>query len=191
VEAGFARRSWKVGHIPASLPPSIAYGLLRTAGSRAGEVLLDPFCGAGTILVERGLLVPPAGRLVGSDVSITAREAAAANAAMVGVPIELHDWDATALPLAAASVDTIVTNPPYGQRYGEAAALPRLYGGFLAEAARVLRGHGRCVVLTSEAALMERALATVPELARRKRFSIDVLGLTAYVHLLERVPVSG
>jgi 23S rRNA G2445 N2-methylase RlmL len=154
-------------------------------------VLLDPFCGAGTILVERGLLAPPAGRLVGSDVSITAREAAAANAANAGVAVELYDWDATALPLDAASVDTIVTNPPYGQRHGEAADLPRLYGGFLAEAARVLREHGRCVVLTSEAALMERVLAARPDLARRKRFSIDVLGLTAYVHLLERVSVSG
>src|SRR5207244_3235870 len=45
VEAGFARRPWKVGHIPASLPPSIAYGLLRTAGTRAQETVLDPFCG--------------------------------------------------------------------------------------------------------------------------------------------------
>jgi len=178
-EPGFTRRRWKVGHIPASLPPSVAYGLLRAAGPRGGETLLDPFCGA-----------PPPGALLGADTSLTAREAAAANAAEAGVAVQLHDWDATALPLEAATVDCIVTNPPYGQRYGRPADLPPLYAGFLAEAARVLRPGGRCVVLTSERLLMERLLATRPELARRKRFPIDLLGLSTYVHVLDRVPAS-
>ncbi len=185
VEAGFARRPWKVGHIPASLPPSIAYGLVRTAGLNADEVFLDPFCGAGTILVERGLLAPPPGTLLGSDLNATARDAATANAAQARVSVSLHDWDATALPLDARSVDTIVTNPPYGQRHGHLAGLPVLYSGFLAEAARVLRPGGRCVVLTAEATLLERIVATQqPTLVREKRFSIDVLGITAQVTIL-------
>jgi SAM-dependent methyltransferase len=186
VEPGFARRPWKVAHIPASLPPSIAYGLVATAGPRAGERVLDPFCGAATILVERGLVGPPPAGLLGADLSAAARRAATANGAAARVDIAVHEWDATALPLAAASIDTIITNPPYGQRHGPLLDLPALYGGFLSEAGRVLRRGGLCVVLTSQTALLEQLLSRRAEFAWRGRLAVDVLGVAAYVHLLER-----
>jgi tRNA (guanine6-N2)-methyltransferase len=46
------RRGYRVYQHPASLKPSIAYALIRIAEWNAGESLLDPFCGSGTICIE-------------------------------------------------------------------------------------------------------------------------------------------
>ena len=187
VESGFARRHWKVAHLPASLPPSVAYALVQFASTEAGEVVLDPFCGAGTILVERGLALPPPALLLGGDINAEARAAAHANASAARVEVDLHDWDARSLPLGASSVDAVVTNPPFGRRHGDPAALPELYAAFLGEAARILRPHGRCVILTTQTELMEQVVGPSAVLAVHGRWPIDLLGIAAQAYLLRPV----
>src|SRR5205823_5368441 len=46
-------RTWKVEHLPASLRPTVAAAMVRLAGTGPGQVVLDPMCGAGTILAEQ------------------------------------------------------------------------------------------------------------------------------------------
>ena len=46
-------RTYKVEHQPASLRPTIAAAMVRLAGAGPGDVVLDPMCGAGTILAEQ------------------------------------------------------------------------------------------------------------------------------------------
>ena len=56
------RRFYRVYHHRAALHPTIAAGMLRLAGWRRDEALLDPMCGGGTIPIEAALLarkVPP------------------------------------------------------------------------------------------------------------------------------------
>ncbi len=50
---------------PVSLHPRLARCLINLAGLRGGEVLLDPFCGTGGILIEAGLMGI---RVIGSDI---------------------------------------------------------------------------------------------------------------------------
>ncbi len=50
---------------PISLHPRIARALVNLSQIRKGEILLDPFCGTGGILLEAGLI---GGRIVGSDI---------------------------------------------------------------------------------------------------------------------------
>src|SRR5262249_51077789 len=48
-------RSYKVEHRPASLRPSIAAAMVRLAEIKPKHRVLDPMCGAGTILAEHWL----------------------------------------------------------------------------------------------------------------------------------------
>ena len=45
-------RTYKLDHIAASLRPTVAAAMVRLAGIGPGMTVLDPFCGAGTILAE-------------------------------------------------------------------------------------------------------------------------------------------
>src|SRR5437016_2543848 len=46
-------RAYKMEHLPASLRPTLAAAMVRLAELRTTQVLLDPMCGAGTILAEQ------------------------------------------------------------------------------------------------------------------------------------------
>jgi tRNA (guanine6-N2)-methyltransferase len=146
-------RDYKAVHRPASLRSASAAALAWLASPRDDDVFLDPFCGAGTILIERAHL----GRyreLIGSD-----RDAAAIAAARINVgsrykPIRLENWDAAKMPLEDGSVSTIVTNLPWGITYGTHGENRKLYPRWFEEFARVLRSGGTMVILTAEWRLM-------------------------------------
>lgn len=57
------RRGWKASSIEASLPETLAAALLIKAGYSSREILCDPFCGNGTLLVEAAYMASntPAG----------------------------------------------------------------------------------------------------------------------------------
>ena len=85
------RRAYKVASRPGSLKPPVAYCLGLLAALAPGDVVLDPACGAGTILVEAAALVP-SGVVCGGDLDPSALETAQANlqaAGMSAVLIEL------------------------------------------------------------------------------------------------------
>ncbi|WP_158299766.1 hypothetical protein [Glycomyces paridis] len=72
------RRPWKTASIPGTLHPPVAAAMARLAGIEAGMTVLDPCCGAGTILVEAAELAPGA-YVSGSDLDPAAIAAAAVN----------------------------------------------------------------------------------------------------------------
>ena len=86
----------------------------------------DPFCGAGTVLIERAHLGRYA-MLLGSDRDAAALAAARTNVGSRYKPIQLENWDAGALPLGDSSVNKIVTNLPWGLRYGSHGENRKLY----------------------------------------------------------------
>ncbi len=176
----FGQRRWKTAHLPASLKPTVARALVMLSGPTDNEVVLDPMCGAGTILRERA----DAGRaamIIGGDIDAGALDAAAENA---GKSAMLARWDATRLPLRGASVDVIVTNPPYGRQHEAIAGLDRLYARSLRESARVLRPGGLCVVLTGEPGALMRA--TPPALRLRSKHRLTLRGLAVVAFVLAR-----
>lgn len=82
-------RTYKAYHLPASLRPTLAAAMVRLAGAGPNQVVLDPMCGAGTILaeqIERNRLakIGPMG-LWGGDLDLQAVRAAAANLRRLGV----------------------------------------------------------------------------------------------------------
>jgi tRNA (guanine6-N2)-methyltransferase len=177
-------REYKVAHLPGSLRPSVAAALNWLAAPSAEDTLLDPFCGTGTILIERAHF----GRyrmLLGSDRDPEALRAASENIGPRYKPLELHSWDATTIPLADGSIDKIVTNLPWGMRHGSRGENRRLYPRFITEFLRLVRPGGLIVMLTAEMRLMAQ-LMTNGLFRADHMLHLNVLGAPAAIYICRR-----
>ncbi len=178
-------RTYKLEHRPASLRPTIAAAMIRLAEIRPRHVVLDPMCGAGTLLAERlaaaAQMRGDGSPVWGGDLDLGAVRAAAVNLRRLGPSLLAH-WDATCLPLASAEVDRIVSNPPFGKQMSRPEEVGPLYAAMLREYDRVLRPGGQAVLLVSAAAALRAAVRTVGWEARRP-LSVRVLGQPAVVTL--------
>jgi len=124
---------------PSAMPSKLARCVVNLTRPRAGQVLVDPFCGTGGILLEAGLI---GCRVAGSDLSLKMLKGCLRNLRYYGV-------DPVGLALAEASsslfmeVDRIVTDPPYGRlssTMGSEAA--KVMVDFIAKAADSLKAGG-------------------------------------------------
>ena len=95
--------------------------------------------------------------VIGGDNERAAVQAAAANLRRAGPSPKLVRWDARRLPLPVASVDRVITNPPFGKQIGEPEDIGPLYRRVVAECDRVLRPGGRAVFLVGDAGLLHPA----------------------------------
>jgi 23S rRNA G2445 N2-methylase RlmL len=186
-------RTYKVEHQPASLRPTIAAAMVRLAGASPGDVVLDPMCGAGTILAEQIELTKArkAGRVEvwGGDRDMNMLRAAASNLHRVG-PALLAHWDATRLPLAGQSVDRIVSNPPFGKQLSSPEEIGPLYRAAVRECQRVLKPGGRAVFLVSEADALREA--TRPHRWQPSRqLAVEVLGQPAVIGVWQKPAGNG
>jgi tRNA (guanine6-N2)-methyltransferase len=55
-DASMRHRDYKQAHIAGSLRPSVAAAMVWLTEPQPGDVFLDPLCGAGTLLIERGMI---------------------------------------------------------------------------------------------------------------------------------------
>lgn len=179
-------RTWKVSHIAASLRPTVAAAMVRLAGVGPGMVLLDSFCGAGTILAEQLELSRQRhleATLIGSDLDAHAVHCAGENLQRLG-EASLLRADARALPLASESVDRIVSNPPFGKQLSSLEEIGPLYQSAVREWGRVLKPGGRAVVLVAEAEVLRGA---VPRDWRSQRqLRVRILGQPAVLSVWQK-----
>jgi tRNA (guanine6-N2)-methyltransferase len=175
-------RTYKLEHIAASLRPTVAAAMVRLAGIGPSMTVLDPMCGAGTILAEAMDIAAKRSRagkvlVVGGDVDPNAIFVASQNLEKLG-PVDVARWDATALPLETASVDRIVSNPPFGKQLSSIEQIGPLYEAASTEWDRVLRPGGRAVLLAMEQEGLRRVLlARKWSMVRQTR--VRLLGLPA------------
>ncbi len=102
----------------------------------SGETVLDIGCGAGMDLLLAARRVGPSGRAIGIDMTEAMRDRARGSAAAAGLTnVEVHQADATALPLTDDSVDVVISN-------GVINLVPEKEKA-IAEIRRVLRPGGR------------------------------------------------
>lgn len=175
-------REYKAAHLPGSLRPAVAAAMAWLSDPAEHDVTLDPFCGAGTVLVERAHLGRYA-KLIGGDSDPAALAAARENIGPRHQPLELHEWNATALPLARACVTKVVTNLPWGRRHGSHEKNLTLYPRALAELRRVAAPGATFVILTADSRLMDQAIRR--ERMRPERiFRVAILGAPATIYVM-------
>jgi len=96
----------------AAMPPKLARCMINLAHARAGDIILDPFCGTGSFLVEASLI---GCRVVGLDIKRRMIEGSAVNLSACNVVAEgLIVADARNPPIPSDRIDHVVTDPPYG-----------------------------------------------------------------------------
>lgn len=103
------------------LPPKLARMMVNLSGVRAGQTLLDPFCGSGTILMEGAMV--GVNDLIGSDIDARAVKNSGNNLRwafeLTGREPKLKLQEASAANLKnflrTDSVDVIVTEPFLGK----------------------------------------------------------------------------
>lgn len=162
------RRSYKQEQRPGSLKPPVAAALLELLHLQAGETLLDPCCGAGTILVEaarRG------GLAQGGDSDADAVAATRVNAGNAAVAVTAEVWDARSLPLADGSLECIACNLPWDRQVSIDGDEAEFYAQLSAEMERVLRPGGRIALLTNRPELLKFA-----RLECREQVEISLFG---------------
>jgi 23S rRNA G2445 N2-methylase RlmL len=178
-------RTYKIAQLPASLKPTVAGAMVRLTYPQAEDTFLDPMCGSGTLLIERGI----AGRyelLLGGDADPEALEVTKANIGPRYQPIRIQPMDVRRLPLETASIDKIASNLPFGRRISPDEDLPKLYETAFTEFARVLKPGGRAVLLVAQEGGWKEALRNPKYWTPRRRLRIELLGQRPTIVVLDR-----
>jgi len=147
-----------------SIPPRLARIMINLASSQPRKVLLDPFCGVGTILQEALL---SKARAIGVDADPWCVKASTANLEWLkkeyvlgNAEYKIFVGDARRLSdqIQEESIDCIVTEPELGPPLRDLPTdsyarkivekLEPLYDGFLREAYKVVKTGGRVVFVT-------------------------------------------
>ncbi len=176
----------RVKHGAASLNATVAHAMCRLTGPREGDVVVDPMCGAGTILVERAGLDGPK-LLIGGDLFEQPARMAQVNVVAGGVDAQVIQWDARRLPLARHSVDAVICNMPWGRRIGSHRANRHLYPGFVRELARVLAPDGVAALLTQEKRLIVQLIGRESRLKVVREEHLSLSGTHPAIYLVRPV----
>lgn len=187
-DATMRHRTYKREHIPASLRPTVAAAMGWLSQPTPDDIVLDPLCGAGTLIIERARLAPLQ-KAIGGDRREEVVGIARRNAQAASVAAEWHTWDARSLPLNDASVTRVITNLPFGKQIGSRQENETLYAALAREFGRVLSPNGIMVALTSEDRLWERVVRQ-QDWRITKKSIVVVLGQPASIFVTERRPVS-
>lgn len=128
---------------PGVMMPRMARLLVNLSCARSGDIIVDPFCGTGGILIEGELMGM---QTLGGDFDPTMIHGSRLNIPSSTLLVS----DATRLPLRDQSVDTVVTDFPYGQSVciKKENSMDDLYADALKEINRILKAGRRAVVVT-------------------------------------------
>lgn len=175
----------KLRRIPASTNPVVAAVMVRLL-PRGWGLLLDPLCGAGTLLIEAKILNPSA-IIYGSDSSRHALRAAGENLSLTATDAFLLRSDARNIPFGDRTADAIVANLPFGKRMGSHTLNLDLYPRLLREIGRVLVPRGVAALLSEEKRLLRENIGKRTRLRMVDEVAIEIGGLHPTVFVLQRL----
>jgi len=169
---------------PSAMPPKLARCMVNLAKPKAGELVLDPFCGTGSMLVEAALI---GCRVLGLDVQRRMAEGTSRNLFHLNIETEgVLVADARDLPITR--VDCVVTDPPYGR---SAPTLKRTTRQIIEEvllAVHSLLDKGRHICMAAPKKLHIASVGTALGYKHLESHSVYVhRSLTREINVFERV----
>ncbi len=159
------RFAYRAEAVSASMHPVAAAAILYAHKDfmLASHDVLDPFCGAGTLLAERAKIMG-AKSLTGLDISPAAWRIARANLNNAGLHAKVFNRDCRGF-VREEKLHEILCNLPFGHRVGSHDENRKLYDDILRQWPSLLREDGFVLAITNDKQLFEH-------MARRHRFSI-------------------
>lgn len=152
------------------------------------DIFLDPFCGYGSIPMQRVKNFPYK-QVLASDIDPKLTNRLGDKVKKMGKKIVVGRWDAQDLrTFENNSVDKIVTDPPWGLHSGTNLNIDNLYKRMLLEFSRVLKQNGILVVLTANKELFDELLHTSREnFMLIAKYDTLVSGRKAGVYKIQKV----
>lgn len=178
------RFAYRVGALPASIHPATAAAVLRYARAylKEGARVLDPCCGSGTLLIERGKFTET-GSLTGVDIAHKAVAIARENAAAAASPAKFICNDCLRFE-AKRKYDEVIANLPFGNRVGTHKNNERLYAAMLDKLPEWLVPGGVALLYTMEFTLLKKLVRERPRLTLITETRTEAGGLLPGVFLL-------
>ncbi|MFW6188825.1 MAG: hypothetical protein ACOC7T_00190 [Planctomycetota bacterium] len=186
-EGSLADRDYKIRHTRAETHAALAAAMVRRSEPAADDYFLDPFCGSGTIAVERALL-GPAGLIVAGDSKEKYSGWAGLNARKAGVSVGLGAWDARHLPFPDRTFSAVVTSPPHGRPRDGRPWRVEEFAPLLAELVRVLEYGCPLVLLTREEKLVARCVKRIGYTRLTDRLTCEWKGIRHAVCTVRKTP---
>jgi tRNA G10 N-methylase Trm11 len=166
------RFDYRKNSISASIHPSTAALLMELAKPYLKEdaQIMDPFCGVGTMLIERSLLVP-AREMYATDIFGEAIEKGRENAALAGAKINFIHRDFFDFKHEYL-FDEIVTNMPLrGKKSRD--EMDALYSGFFRKVPELTGQEATVVMYTNELGFVKKQLRLHPQFTLKQETCIQ------------------
>ncbi|MFA4931980.1 MAG: methyltransferase [Caldisericia bacterium] len=180
------RFSYRIHDVPASIDPVAAAGIMRflKSNSSSQHRVIDPFCGSGTLLIERAF-AKKYEELVGVDISQEAIQVAKANIIASGIQnIKLINDDMrNVLHHEHRRFHEIISNMPFGIRTGSHETNVKLYRDFFNMIPRILEENGLAILYTQEVSLTTALFRTSGNLRLLDIHRIETGGLRPAVFI--------
>ena len=149
---------------------------------RPSAKVIDPFCGTGTMLIERAKL-EEYGTLTGVDIFRTAIAAATINSKLANVDIDLIDEDILEYS-NSEPFDELITNMPFDNKSSTHNKYADLYSEFVKKIPRLVRPGGMAFVYTIEKQLFRDVLIDNEQLELLQEIKIESGRLTPHVFVI-------
>jgi tRNA G10 N-methylase Trm11 len=179
------RFNYREKDVPAALNPVTAAIVMKaiTRWLRPSAKVIDPFCGSGTMLIERAKL-KPFQSLTGIDIFSSAITAATTNCKLANVEVDLVVRDI----LEFSSIDRfdeMISNMPFESKSGASGFNTKLYSEFVNKIPSLIKPGGMVFLYTVEKNLLKQSLADNKQLKLIDTIKIESGGLIPHVFVIQ------
>jgi predicted RNA methylase len=173
---------------PGELTPQLAWVLCKLSEPKHTDVVIDPFCGYGSIPEQRTKHFPFK-KMYALDIDnralkitrekLKGKRAGVCEVIQAGIT-SVFDY------IPKGSANAVITDPPWGLYKGTDTPLQQFYDHMIAVFAGLLKAGGRAVALTAKHGELRLATEKTPELSIIRTIPILVSGKKAVVFVMEK-----